>query len=280
MSAAQERILLVARIFAETGIAGMFQQILKLTVKYQDQKRTIQLRGKWVDIDPAAWNAEMKATTDVALGTNNRDQMLLHLQTLLGIQKEAMMGGMGLVTPKNLYNTLAKLVENTGLKHVELFFTDPDQVPPQEPQPSEAEIEAKTKMQIESGKAQTQAHLKELELRHAAQEKMVSANVEMARVAQDAKNQEAERENKLRIAREQNLTTLATSQMSAQQAVRTEQVKNADKRKPIRMDVQRDPVTQEILGIVPVYEEIKEAAAPDGTDFTPIAEDMLNDDES
>jgi hypothetical protein len=287
MSAAQERILLVARIFAETGIAGMFQQILKLTVKYQDQKRTIQLRGKWVDIDPAAWNAEMKATTDVALGTNNRDQMLLHLQTLLGVQKEAMMGGMGLVTPKNLYNTLAKLVENTGLKHVELFFTDPDQVPPQEPQPSEAEIEAKTKMQIESGKAQTQAHLKELELKHAAQEKMVSANVEMARVAQDAKNQEAERENKLRIAREQNLTTLATSQLSLQQKVQSDKLNSTavkeGKKKPTRVDVQRDPVTREVTGIIPVYEEIMETAQPElevGRDLTPLAEGMLEDDKS
>lgn len=190
------------------------------------------------------------------------------------------MGGMGLVSPKNLYNTLAKLVENTGLKHVELFFTDPDQVPPQPPQPSDAQVEAETKMKIESGKAQTQAHLKELELRHAAQEKLISANIEMNRVAQDAKNQEAERKNKLRIAREQNLTTLATSQMSAQQTTNLEHIKNADKRKPARMEVQRDPVTREILGIVPVYEDIKEVAAPEDTDFTPIAEGMLADDES
>jgi hypothetical protein len=197
------------------------------------------------------------------------------------------MGGMGLVTPKNLYNTLAKLVENTGLKHVELFFTDPDQVPPQEPQPSEAEIEAKTKMQIESGKAQTQAHLKELELKHAAQEKMVSANVEMARVAQDAKNQEAERENKLRIAREQNLTTLATSQLSLQQKVQSDKLNSnavkEGKKKPTRVDVQRDPVTREVTGIIPVYEEIMETAQPElevGRDLTPLAEGMLEDDKS
>lgn len=280
MNAAQERILLIARIFAETGISGMFQQLLKLTVKNQDQKRTIQLRGKWVDIDPSAWNADMKATTDVALGTNNRDQMLLHLQQILAVQEKLTMGGSPLVTPKNVYNTLSKVIENTGLKHVELYFTDPDQAPPQQPKPSEKEIEMQAKLKIESGKAQTVAHMKEMDLKHAAQEKMVSARVEMARVKQDAENQEKERENKLRIARENNMTTLATSQLSANQKTQGEQIKNADKRKPKRMEVQRDPVTREITGIVPVYEEIMETVGEAAEqDLTPMVETLLDDDE-
>jgi hypothetical protein len=277
MGAAQERILLIARIFAETGIAGMFQQMLKLTVKHQDQRKTIQLRGKWVDVDPSAWNANMKATTDVALGTNNKDQMLLHLQQVLAVQEKALMSGSPLVTPKNIYNTLAKVIENTGLKHVELYFTDPDQAPPAPPKPSPEEIEAQAKMKLEGAKAQAAGHMQELELQHKAQEKLVSSKIEMARVAQDAKNQAAERELKLRIARESNLTTLAQANMSANQKTTSDELKNQDKKKPIRMEVQRDPTTREITGLTPIYEEIKKEADPGG-DLLPVAEAMMEDD--
>jgi len=281
MGAAQERILLIARIFAETGIAGIFTQLLRLTIKHQNQKKMVQLRGKWVDVDPAAWNAGMKATTDVALGTNNKDQILLHLNQVLAVQEKALMSGSPLVTPKNLFNTLKKVIENTGLKHVELYFTDPDTVEPPPPKPSEAEVEAQTKLKIESGKAQSAGHMQEQELKAKAQEKMVSAQIEMARVKQDAENQEAERKNKLQIAREKNLTDLAQSTQQAQQKTQDSEVKNQDKKKPIRMEVTRDPVTREITGLTPIYEEIKKIAAPspESTDLLAMSENLLSDDE-
>lgn len=279
MGAAQERILLIARIFAETGIAGIFTQLLRLTIKHQNQKKMVQLRGKWVDVDPAAWNAGMKATTDVALGTNNKDQILLHLNQVLAVQEKALMSGSPLVTPKNLFNTLKKVIENTGLKHVELYFTDPDTAPPAPPKPSEAEIEAQAKMQLESGKAQAAGHMQEQDLKFKEKEKLISAQIEMARVKQDAENQEKERENKLKIAREKNLTDLAQASQQAQQKAQGEEAKHQDKKKPIRMEVQRDPVTREITGLTPIYEEIKKIAAPDpaNTDLSTMAESLLPD---
>lgn len=277
MGAAQERILLIARIFAETGISGIFTQLLRLTVKHQDQKRVVQLRGKWVDVDPSAWNAGMKAVTDVALGTNNKDQMLLHLNQVLAVQEKAMQTGSVLVDPKKIYNTLAKVIENTGLKHVELYFNDPDTMKPPPPKPSPDEIKMQGQMKIESGKAQAQGHLTEMELQSKAQEKLLSTKVEMARVAQDAKNQEEERKVKLRIAREDNLTTIAIAKLGAEQKNTDSIAKNQDKKKPIRMEVQRDPTTREITGLTPIYEEIKKEADP-GTDLTPIAASMLPED--
>jgi hypothetical protein len=277
MGAAQERILLIARIFAETGISGIFTQLLRLTVKHQDQKRVVQLRGKWVDVDPSSWNSGMKAVTDVALGTNNKDQMLLHLNQVLAVQEKAMQSGSVLVDPKKIYNTLAKVIENTGLKHVELYFNDPDQMKPPPPKPSEEEIKQQGAMKIESGKAQAAGHMMEMELQAKAQEKMMSSKIELTRVAQDAKNQSEERELKLRIAREKNLTDIALAKMGGDQKTTQTEVQNQDKKKPIRMEVQRDPVSREITGLTPIYEEIKKEADP-GTDLTPIAASMLPED--
>ena len=144
MSASQQRIELIARVFAETGVKRIFQLILHCLVKYGGQRPiTLRLRDEWVDYDPSNWSSEMDMTVNVGLGTGNKDQQLVHLQSIAMAQAEAVkMGGMGLlVTPKNLYNAQAKIVENAGFKSVEDFWTDPgDRMPEPQPDP-QAEAE-------------------------------------------------------------------------------------------------------------------------------------------
>jgi hypothetical protein len=129
MSAAQQRLELIARVFAETGIKDLFRKVLELVCKRQNAPRILRLRNKWVAMDPREWDAGMDMSINVGLGTGNKDQMLAHLQTLLDIQRQAieLQGGADgpIVTLPNVYNTLAKLVENAGLKSADAFFTDP-----------------------------------------------------------------------------------------------------------------------------------------------------------
>jgi hypothetical protein len=174
MSASQQRIELIARIFAETGVSRIFQLLLHCLVKYGAQRPlTIRLRDKWVEYDPTNWSDQMDMTVNVGLGTGNKDQQLLFLKEIAMAQVEAVkMGGMGLlVTPKNLYNTQAKIVEAVGFKNIEAFWTDPGEKMPQ-PQPDpkiqleekKAEIEAKTKeqdMALEQRKADQEYQHKE-----------------------------------------------------------------------------------------------------------------------
>ncbi len=129
MSAAQQRIELIARVFAETGIKDLFRKVLELVGRHQHAPRIVRLRNRWVPMDPRSWSTGMDVSINVGLGTGNKDQMLVHLQNLLGIQVQAVrfQGGVDgpLVTLENLYNTLAKLVENAGLKSADPYFTEP-----------------------------------------------------------------------------------------------------------------------------------------------------------
>lgn len=142
MAAAQARIELIARVFAETGVTDLFRKILRLVGRHQHGPRIIRLRNQWVPMDPRSWNSEMDVSVSVGLGTGNRDQMLGHLNAILGIQAQAIQqqGGVDgpLVTLGNVYNTLAKIVENAGLKPADAFFTRPDErpAPPPLPQPA------------------------------------------------------------------------------------------------------------------------------------------------
>ena len=154
MSAAAQRIELIARVFAETGVKDLFGLILESVTRYQDKPRVIRLRNEWVAMDPREWESKFDLSINVGLGTGNKDQMLGHLVTLGQMLGEIVkMGGMGsLVTPENVYNLLTKIVENSGLKSPEAFFTDPataqQQGQPQQPPPDPKMIEVQGKLQL------------------------------------------------------------------------------------------------------------------------------------
>jgi hypothetical protein len=155
-SAAQQRVELIARVFAETGIRRAFKLILLLVTKYQQSARVIRLRNNWVPMDPRSWNAEMDLTTQVGLGTGDKTQQMTYLAQILAGQKEALaMGGLGLVSPKELYNTYAKLVQLSGLKTVDQYFMDPSKTPQQPPQPPPPDpnlLLVQVQAQVEQGK--------------------------------------------------------------------------------------------------------------------------------
>lgn len=187
MSASQQRIELIARIFAETGVSRIFQLILHCLVKYGAQRPiTIRLRDQWVDYDPSNWNDQMDMTVNVGLGTGNKDQQLIHLQQIAMAQAEAIkQGGMGLlVTPKNIYNTQAKIIENAGFKNVEEFWKDPgDQMPQPRPDP---------KIELERQKAEidTTSKQHDMQLRQRASDQEFAHKERMAQFEMSQKQRE------------------------------------------------------------------------------------------
>ncbi len=129
MSAAESRVELIARIFAETGIKGVFRQMRELLQKHQDKKKVIKLRNKWVDVDPREWRERMNMTAKVGLGTGDRLKLASTMQGVLEIQQNMIAGGMTmLVNPKNIYNAVNDFAKYNGLNDAQAYFTDPDTV--------------------------------------------------------------------------------------------------------------------------------------------------------
>ena len=156
MATKNQRTEMIARIFAETGVKHLFRRILHLLIDNQDKARVVKLRNKWVEMDTQQWNPEMDVTIDVGLGNGNRDQQMSHLNNILSWQKELLAsGGLGMITPKHVYNTMSRMLTTIGFKNTEPFLTDPGDQPMQQPQqenPQEGLIQAQ--MEIEKGKAQ------------------------------------------------------------------------------------------------------------------------------
>jgi hypothetical protein len=159
MSAAQQRVELVARTFAETGVKELFKLVHYLVRTTLTKPDIIRLRNKWVEVDPREWKARKDLSISVGLGAGNKDQQLMHLTSILGMQKEAIQ--IGLTSPEKIYNALAKLTQNAGFKNPEEFWTNPVNNPqgeqPKQPDPQETLIQGQ--LAIEQQKAQSDMQL-------------------------------------------------------------------------------------------------------------------------
>jgi len=186
ITAAQSRVELIARQFAETGVKELMKNIYELVLKNQDKERVIMLRNKWIPVKPDMWKEEYDCIVAVGIGNGNRDQQLMHLTTMLSFAGDAMRGGLKIVNEKNMYNMGAALVKNMGFQNVDDFLTDPDTVPPQ-PDPKEqleqAEMQLKHK-ELEIKAADIQ--LKQQKLQQEAAKDSVDTQLKVAELQLEA----------------------------------------------------------------------------------------------
>ena len=189
MTAAQSRVELIARNFAETGVKDLMLAIYELVQKNQNKERVVLLRNQWIEIRPDMWRDKMDCTVSVGLGHGNKDQQLMHLSSMLQFASQAMQGGLRIVNEQNMYNIGAALIRNMGFQNVDDFLTDPSQIQPSGPSPEEqmqqmemqnkqkeleikaAEVQIKAqKVQQDAAEAQMDAQLKVAELGLEAQQ--------------------------------------------------------------------------------------------------------------
>ena len=133
MDRASQRIDMLVRIFAETGMRQLMLKVHQLLRSHWDVERAIKLRGKWIDVDPQGWRDRTDMTVNVGLGFGSKQQQMGMLVQLLSMQKEAV--GQGMADKTKVYNTLEKLINASDLGDVRQYFIDPQSPEYQEPPP-------------------------------------------------------------------------------------------------------------------------------------------------
>jgi len=167
ISAAQQHIEIIARIFAETGMKQLYKIVLQLITKHQDRPRMVRLSNEFVPIDPAVWNADMDVSVNVALGRGTDTERMMMMRQIGEMQKEAIQQ-MGPVNPLTdmvkLSNTLKAMTELAGFKDASQFWSDPTKFtpPPEEDKPDINE--QLINVQIQQIQADIQKKAAELEL--------------------------------------------------------------------------------------------------------------------
>lgn len=183
-TASQQPTELIARIIAECLLKPIMQGILKLLTEGDMEKLAFRLRGEFVEMDPSEWRDSYDMSINVGLGGGDTQAKAANLQNVYQLQQAGLQ--MGMTTPKHLYHTASKIVENAGFKDVQNFLQDPSQQPPQPPQPP-------IELQIEQMKMQASTQGKQADIQARAQVEQMKLQFQ-AQAGEAQRNQEAQLE--------------------------------------------------------------------------------------
>ena len=158
MSSAEQRLEMIARIFAETGIKRLFKGILKMLIKNQDKPMVIRLRNQFIPVDPRNWDPEMDMIVNVGLGNGNASERTALLNMIMAKQEQALMQfgpDNPLVDLKQYRDTITQILSINGMKDGAKYFKEIDrQSLPQlqqqsmgQPKPDPTEMLAQVEME-------------------------------------------------------------------------------------------------------------------------------------
>ena len=161
-------------------------------VKYQDKERIVMLNNRYVPVKPTEWKDKFNISIVVGLGTGSKEQQIMLLNNILERQLQAfnLQGGkeMPMVTLKNMYNTLSKIIENAGLKNVESYFVDPEvgkqmMAPPQPPPLTPIEKIEFTRIDAENKRKIADLELQYQELQQKSQDMVLGFEAKIKEMA-------------------------------------------------------------------------------------------------
>lgn len=192
VTASQAQKEMLARLFAEQALKPLFKGLYRILVKNATQERIVRLRGSYVPVNPAQWDANMDVVVNVALGTSLVEQRIAALQ-MIAQEQTGLLQMLGptnpLCTVAQLRETYARIVELSGIKDVASFFkeVDPNWQPPAPPAPppSPEQINAQAQLQIEQMRVQKDLQIKQAELELKKQQQQWQQDFEERKVAAD-----------------------------------------------------------------------------------------------
>lgn len=207
--AAEGKLEMVARVFAETGVKDLYFNTLHLAQKHVSDTQIIRLRGEFIPIDPRAWANGYDFTVNVGLGSGQTDEKLAALMQIAAKQEMIFqIAGINnpIVTPMQYAATLGKMIEAAGFKDVETYINRPDQVMQamqatagQQPPP-----DPKVQAEVQKMQADVQISAQRLQMEMEMKRQELAAKLQMQREEMQAKIElrkaELESERQLRAA--------------------------------------------------------------------------------
>jgi len=238
--ASGQRIELIARAFAETGVKPAFRKIIKLASQYAKPEEKIRLRGKWVDMDPRAWADGFDMSVSVGLGTGNKETQVGHMMALLQLDQQIIMLQKGVQGPLlnagNIYKKLEKLVQAMGMPSVEPFYSDPESPAMQQATAAQAQAPQKPP-EVQMAEMAGQVQLQAAQLQQTTDLKKATLQTQA-----DAQQAELDRQ-----------TELQTASIKAESARQIEAMRLASKEHTAAMQAHMDMVTERFKAMLQAH---------------------------
>lgn len=124
LNRASQKIEMISRMLAETGVKEMVQQVHSLLMKHQDKARVVKLRGKYTEINPQEWRERTDLIVRVGIGTGNEEDKREKLLLLASAQQQ--LATIGMVGPKQAFSMFTDIAETMGFQTPEKYALDPE----------------------------------------------------------------------------------------------------------------------------------------------------------
>ena len=155
MTASQQRIELIARVFGETGLKDLFYIIYKEVLQNATQKDIFRLNQEYVEVDPREWKERKDLSAVVGLGNGSKDNEMMQLQSVL--QNQMMMLSnpttAGIVSPANVFNASEDMVKVLNRAAVGRYYTNPQSQEAQQRQQQNQQMQQQEKQKQDAAMA-------------------------------------------------------------------------------------------------------------------------------
>lgn len=155
MSAAQNRLRMIARNIAQRGMMELMHNVYELIRQNGKEPIVVETANGDVTIDPKTLPPRDKLIVSVAVGDSERKERAANLQAAMMMFNQVPQL-QGFFQPNNAYYLGVQTLEAMGLYDVENFMTPQDKLPPPQPNPAEEMQLALLQEQVKQLQAQTQ----------------------------------------------------------------------------------------------------------------------------
>lgn len=160
MSAAQNRLRMVARNIAQRGMMSLMGSIYNLIRQNGKKPITVETANGIVSLDPRKLPARNELIVSVAVGDGERKERAASLQSLMmAMQNPAMQQ---FIQPNNAFYLAGQMFESMGIFDTENYLTPLDKIPAPQPDPIQQLTIQQMQEQIKQIGVQTQKFISEV----------------------------------------------------------------------------------------------------------------------
>lgn len=201
MSQALQRVKMIARIFAETGLKHLMCRIHELCMKYDDKDRLLEDGTDYVTVSPREWKKRQNFSIKVGVGHADKKERIAGINTVLANHERIVAaGGLGgpLLTIENVNEALVEQAKLLGYPDATKFYRDPAtyRPPPQEDPVDDL-------VQVETAKIAADVHKETARIKRDMKKHDDDMAYKAAKLQQDDRQFEAEQTQKRRLTREE-----------------------------------------------------------------------------
>lgn len=154
MSAAQNRLRMVARNIAQRGVMELMGSIYNLVRQNGKKPVTVETANGMVVLDPSKLPPRNQLVVSVAVGDGERKERAASLQSLMMAMQNPAMNQF--IQPNNAYYLATQMFESMGIFDTENYLTPLDKIPAPQPDPVQQLTIQQMQEQIKQLGVQTQ----------------------------------------------------------------------------------------------------------------------------